>query len=105
MDRTDADQMLAAIERELEKDPDNSEAWAAKADILYSLDMYEDAIYCCNKSLKINPNNEFTWATKCHALNELGRHDEAETALTKAKTETHGQIPIQLNVILSACKL
>jgi tetratricopeptide (TPR) repeat protein len=96
MDYTDVDQRLAAIERELEKGLDNSEAWAAKADILCSLHMYENAIHCCNKSLKINPHNEFTWATKCHALDKLGRHDEAETALTKAKTDIYGLTPIQL---------
>jgi tetratricopeptide (TPR) repeat protein len=98
MDYTDVDQRLAAIERELEKGLDNSEAWAAKADILCSLNMYENAIHCCNKSLTINPHNEFTWATKCHALNKLGRHDEVEAALTNAKTEIYGQIPIQLIV-------
>jgi Flp pilus assembly protein TadD len=94
MDYTDVDQRLAAIERELEKGLDNSEAWAAKADILCSLN-----IHCCNKSLTINPHNEFTWATKCHALDKLGRHDEAETAFAKAEACRLNPVP------LSVCNL
>jgi hypothetical protein len=40
MDYTDADQRLVAIGKELEKNLNNSEAWAAKADILCSMEVY-----------------------------------------------------------------
>jgi Flp pilus assembly protein TadD len=85
MDYTDADQKLATIGKELEKDPNNSEAWAAKADILCSMGMYESAILCCDKSLAINPDNVLTWGAKGIALDKLGKHDEANAAFTKAK--------------------
>jgi Flp pilus assembly protein TadD len=86
MDYTDADQKLAAIGKELEKDPNNSEAWAAKADILCSMGLYECAILCCDRSLAINPDNELTWGAKGIALDKLGRHEEANAAFTKAKS-------------------
>ncbi len=85
MDYADVDQRLAAIGKELEKDINNPDAWAAKADILYSMGMYEIAIRCCDRSLAINPDNAFTWMTKGIALEELGKHDEAEVPFIEAK--------------------
>jgi Flp pilus assembly protein TadD len=85
MNYTDADQRLTIIGKELEKNNNDSEAWAAKADILCSIGMYESAIRCCARSLAINPDNALTWATKGDILNKLGRHDEAEAAYAKTK--------------------
>lgn len=65
------------IDRELDKNPDSWEAIAAKADIYYFKERYEDALRCCDISLKINPKNAFTWNTKGNALYKLGRYDEA----------------------------
>jgi Flp pilus assembly protein TadD len=84
MNFTDVDQRLAAIGKELEKNLDNWEAWAAKADILCSLGMYEIAIRCCDKSLTINPDNVLTLMTKGNALDELGKHEDANAAFAKA---------------------
>jgi tetratricopeptide (TPR) repeat protein len=85
MDYTNVDQRLVSIGKELEKDLDNWEAWAAKADILCSIGLYENAILCCDRSLAINPDNALTWATKGNALDKLGKHDEAKAAFAKAK--------------------
>ncbi len=79
------DNALAAVDKELEKNLENWEAWAAKADILCSLGMYEIAIRCCDKSLALNPDNELTWITKGIALSKLGRTIEADEAFTRAK--------------------
>lgn len=87
MDYTDADQRLVAIGKELEKDLNNPEAWAAKADILCSIGMYEIAIRCCDRSLAIDPHNALTWTTKGIALDKLGKHDEAEIAFARAKDQ------------------
>ena len=57
MDLADVDQRLVSIGKQLEKNLDDWEAWAAKADILCSLGMYEIAIRCCDKSLRQNPDN------------------------------------------------
>ncbi len=85
MKYTDLDQRLAAIGKELEKNIDNWEAWAAKADILCSLGMYEISVRCCDRSLSINPDNALTWMTKGNALDKLGKHEEAKVAFAKAK--------------------
>jgi tetratricopeptide (TPR) repeat protein len=85
MNYTDAEQRLVAIGKELEKDLNNSETWAAKADILCSMRLHELAVRCCDRSLAIDPDNALTWVTKGIALNKLGKHDEAEIAFAKAK--------------------
>jgi tetratricopeptide (TPR) repeat protein len=85
MDYTDTDQRLTAIGKELEKDINNSEAWAAKADILCSMGMHEIAVRCCDRSLAINPDNALTWVTKGNALEKLGKHEDAQAACAKAK--------------------
>lgn len=85
MDFTDCDQRLVAIGKELMKGLDNWGAWAAKADILCAMGMYEVAIRCCDKSLAMNPYNVLTWMTKSDALAKLGRHEEAQAAITEAK--------------------
>ncbi len=78
LDNINLDKALSAITRELEKNKDNWEAWAAKADILYSIGLYENAILCCDRSLAINPDNSFTEATKANALIKLKRRNETK---------------------------
>jgi tetratricopeptide (TPR) repeat protein len=85
MKYNEAEQRLVAVGRELEKDINNSEAWAAKADILCSIGLHELAIQCYTRSLSIDPDNGLTWVSKSIALIKLGKHDEAEIALAKAK--------------------
>ncbi len=89
MDYDNEDLALLAIEKELEKDPANWEAWAAKADILYSLRIFETAIRCCDKSLSLNPYNSLTRLTKCKVLDKLGRHGDAVICLEKTKMQIH----------------
>lgn len=65
------------IERELGRNPESWEAIAAKADIYYFKERYEDALKCCDKSLRLNSKNAFTWITKGNALYKLGRFSES----------------------------
>jgi len=44
MEMSNINELLAATEKELKKNPDSWEAWAAKADILCALGMYQKAI-------------------------------------------------------------
>lgn len=85
MDFRNVDHDLTFIGKQLEKNPDDWEAWAAKADILCSLGMHETAIRCCDKSLALNPDNAHSWITKRNALEKLGKHQEAEAALVKVR--------------------
>ena len=85
MDFDGADHRLAAIGRQLKKNLNDWEAWAAKADILCSLEMYNVAVECSEISLMLNPDNALTWYTKGIALSKLGRTAKADAAFTKAK--------------------
>jgi tetratricopeptide (TPR) repeat protein len=85
MDFEDYDHRLVAIGKRLEKNQDDWEAWAAKADVLYSLGMNEIATRCCDRALSLNPDNVLTWVTKGEALIKLGKIEEAKEALAKAK--------------------
>jgi len=85
MDLSDIDDSLITCERELEKDPVNGEAWAAKADLLYLLRMYKSAVRCCEKSLALKPDNAFVWNIKGDALERLGRQGEAVECYAHAR--------------------
>jgi tetratricopeptide (TPR) repeat protein len=85
MDFEDYDHRLVAIGKRLEKNLDDWEAWAAKADILYSLGMNEIANRCCDRALELNPDNALTWVTKGEILIKLGKIEEAKAAFSEAK--------------------
>jgi len=85
MDHTNIDHALLAVERMLERDPMDWEAWSAKADLMYSARMYDNAIRCCNRSLELNPGNAFTWNTKGDSLKKLGNRKDAVNCYGKAK--------------------
>ncbi|VVB63970.1 Tetratricopeptide repeat protein [uncultured archaeon] len=84
----DLDHRLVAIGKQLEKNLNDWEAWAAKADILCSLGMHEIAIRCCDRVLALNPNNVLTWVTKGEALKKLGKNEESVAAFAKARSLT-----------------
>jgi len=84
-DFTSVESKLVTIGKRLEKDLNDWEAWAAKADILCSIGMHDIAVRCCDRSLLINPDNGLTWLTKGIALNKLGRTIEADAAFARAK--------------------
>ncbi len=65
------------IKRELNRNPESWEAIAARADIYYFKERYEDALKCSDRSLSLNSKNAFTWITKGDALYKLGRFGEA----------------------------
>jgi tetratricopeptide (TPR) repeat protein len=72
------------IERELQREPDSWEAWAAKADVLYLQDENEESLACCEKALSINPRNALVLNTKGNALYKLERYDEAIACYDRA---------------------
>ena len=86
MDLDEIDHRLVSVGKKLERNLNDWEAWAAKADILCSMGMYEIAIRCCDRSLEMNPDNVLTWVTKGNALIKLGREEEANAALEKARS-------------------
>lgn len=68
---------LMVVERMLEKEEDNWEAWGAKADILYLKGLYRTALSCCDKSLSLNPKNSLVLNTKGNILFRMNRYEDA----------------------------
>ena len=85
MDNDEAEKRLVAIGKQLEKNLDDWEAWAAKGEILCSLGMHDIAIRCFDRSLGLNPNNMLTWTSKGVALSKMGRHKEADASFARAR--------------------
>lgn len=79
------DESLIIIGKRLEKNQDDWEAWAAKADILFSMELFGFAIRCCDRSLALHPDNPLTWITKGKALAKMRKHEEAEAAFARAE--------------------
>lgn len=78
------DGALMLVERELELNPESSEAWGAKGDIFYLQGLYRSAVQCSEKSICFNPKNALAWNTKGNALYKLGRYEEAIECYNKA---------------------
>ena len=68
---------LQLIDENLKSDSYNSNLWALKSYILYKLDYFEDALYCCDASLNLNDLNEFSWICKTLILIALNQKYEA----------------------------
>jgi tetratricopeptide (TPR) repeat protein len=78
------DGALMVVERELEKDPENWEAWSAKAEILYFQNNHDMSLQCCEKSIHINSNNALVFNIKGNVLYKLGKYNEAIECYNKA---------------------
>jgi len=68
---------MVIVEEEIAKEPECWEAWSAKADILYLMKRYDEALECCNKALSFNAENALAWYTKGNTLYMLKRYDQA----------------------------
>ncbi len=77
------DGAIMVVERELERDPESWEAWAAKADIMYLQGMHRSALQCSEKSLNLH-ENALALNTKGNALYKLGRYEEAINCYSRA---------------------
>lgn len=68
---------LENIEEFLVNNPDNAKVWSFKAYVLYKLEFYDDALYCCDVSLNIDDFFEFSWLTKAFILIMINRKNDA----------------------------
>ncbi len=80
----DVKRAIESIDRELEKEPDNWEAWGAKAEVLYLCRDYAGTLKCCEIAINLNPRNALAWCTKAGVLRKLGKWDEAAECYSKA---------------------
>ncbi len=78
------DGALMVVERELENDPENWEAWSAKAEILYFQKSHDMSMQCCERSIRLNPDNALAFNIKGNILYKQGRYKEAIECYNKA---------------------
>jgi tetratricopeptide (TPR) repeat protein len=78
------DGALMVVERELESDPMNWEAWSAKAEILYFKKNHDLSMQCCDRSISLNPDNALAFNIKGNILYKLGKYKEAIECYNKA---------------------
>jgi tetratricopeptide (TPR) repeat protein len=78
------DGALMVVERELENDPQNWEAWSAKAEILYFQKSYDLSMQCCERSLNLNPDNALAFNIKGNILYKFGKYKEAIECYNRA---------------------
>ena len=75
---------VMVVERELESDPNNWEAWSAKAEILYFQKSNDASMRCCERSISLNPSNALAFNIKGNILYNLGKYKEAIECYNKA---------------------
>jgi tetratricopeptide (TPR) repeat protein len=78
------DGALMVVERELENDPLNWEAWSAKAEILYFKKSHDMSMQCCERSISLNPDNALAFNIKGNILYKQGKYKEAIDCYNKA---------------------
>jgi tetratricopeptide (TPR) repeat protein len=78
------DGAVMVVERELESDPNNWEAWSAKAEILYFQKSNDASMQCCERSISLNPYNALAFNIKGNILYNLGKYKEAIECYNKA---------------------
>jgi len=85
-----ATKALSIIEKKLERNPQDAEAWQLRSGALSELGMMQEANQSIEKALKIydqeiqkDPLNGTAWYYKAWILNNIGRHDESLLAYEK----------------------
>ena len=69
----------------LEDNPESIEAWRALAEVLLSLNYFEDAEKACRQALNLNSNDLASMVSLSRILVRLGDKDGAEKATAKAR--------------------
>ena len=69
----------------LEDNPESIEAWRALAEVLLSLNHFEDAEKACRQALNLNSNDLASMVSLSRILVRLGDKDGAEKATAKAR--------------------
>ncbi|MBE9572188.1 MAG: tetratricopeptide repeat protein [Proteobacteria bacterium] len=68
---------LEEIEKAIEIDPNNADAWAMKGSVLSDLGRHQEAFEALEKSLELDPDNLNALMHKSYSLFNLGRDQEA----------------------------
>ncbi|MDA0525231.1 tetratricopeptide repeat protein [Methanococcoides alaskense] len=82
--KNEYEKSLKAINKALDLNPDDAEAWNNKGVTLGDLGRHEEALEAHNKALELNPDYADAWNNKGVVLGNLDRHEEALEAYKKA---------------------
>ncbi len=78
------EEALLTIEKVIELNPDDSNAWRERARLLNNCGHYEEALQAIDKYLQMHPDDSFAWKIKFSTLSGLDRNEEALQAIDKA---------------------
>ncbi|MGJ5673866.1 MAG: tetratricopeptide repeat protein [Nostochopsis sp.] len=77
-------ELITQISTVSQRTIDAAEVWIEKANQLYNLGHYEDAIASYDKAVEIKPDKDQAWYNRGNALGYLGRNQEAIASYDKA---------------------
>jgi len=78
------EEALECFDKEIQLNPNNAEAWAAKASAQHSLGRTEEAMDSVNKSIKLDSSDAKGWNNKAGILFSLEKYSEAVTCFDEA---------------------
>ncbi len=71
------EEVLTALERAIQLDPDNARFYRSKGDSLWRLARYEEALEAFEQGIRRDPKDAVAYNNKGWVLNDLKRHEEA----------------------------
>jgi len=89
--------MIASLEDETAKNPQNKRAWIQLGNEYFDADQYEKAIWAYRKSLELDPNNANVWTDIGVMYRRSGKPKEALEAFDKAIAVDPKHEPSRLN--------
>ena len=89
--------MIASLEDETAKNPQNTKAWVQLGNEYFDSDQYEKAIWAYRKSLELEPNRANVWTDLGVMYRRSGKSQEALQAFDKAIEADPKHEPSRLN--------
>ncbi len=79
-----SDEALKAYDKAIEINPQNTDSWNNKGDVLTKLNKSDEALKAFDKAIEINPQNADAWNNKGVALGNLNKYEDAMVAFDKS---------------------
>ena len=89
--------MIASLEDETARNPQNTEAWVQLGNAYFDSDQYEKSIWAYRKSLELDPNNANVWTDLGVMYRRSGKPQEAIKSFDRAIEADPKHEPSRLN--------
>lgn len=86
--------VLSALNKAIELNPYNHQAWNNKSAVLIELGRYKEALDSANEAINLNPKYGMAWANKSNALIKLKRYNEALEVVNKGLSLAPGNMSL-----------